>query len=90
VLLIISITPPIAVSAIPPRLIATIRVSLKFGVLGERFYIKRIWLQILKILKVENNVVREFLRCEERGHMFECLVIPISLVIIYYVHARVR
>jgi hypothetical protein len=28
----------IAASAIPPYLIATIKISLKFGALGERFY----------------------------------------------------
>jgi hypothetical protein len=59
--------PPIAGSAVPPCLIATIKVSSKFGVLGERFYIQRICLQILKTLKKENNAVREFLRCEDRG-----------------------
>ena len=31
-----------------PRLIATVGVSLKFGVLGEKSYQKRIWLQALK------------------------------------------
>jgi hypothetical protein len=56
----------IAASAVPPYLIATIRVSSKFGALGERFYIQRIWLQILKTLKEENNAVQEFLWCEER------------------------
>jgi hypothetical protein len=74
----------------PPYLIVTVRVSLQFGALGERFHIKRIWYQIWKIFKVENNAVWEFLWYEERGHMFECLVIRISLVTIYYVHARVR
>jgi hypothetical protein len=69
----------------PPYLIVTVRVSSQFGALGERFYIKRIWYQIWKIFKVENNAVREFLRYAERGHMFECLVIRISLVTIYYV-----
>ena len=53
VLSIVSITPPIAVSAIPPCLITTIRVSLKFGALRERCHIRRILLQILKTLKGE-------------------------------------
>lgn len=43
----------IAASADLPCLIATIKVSSNFGALGERFYIKRIWLQILKTLKEE-------------------------------------
>jgi hypothetical protein len=64
---IVLITPPIAASAVPPCLIATIRVSSKFGAPGERLHIKRIWLQIWETLKEENNIVREFLRCEERG-----------------------
>jgi hypothetical protein len=42
------------------------------GVLGERFHIKRIYLQILKTLKEENNVVREFLWYEERGINTPC------------------
>jgi hypothetical protein len=45
--------PLIAVLAIPLCLITTIRVSLKFGALREGFYIRRIWLQFLKILKGE-------------------------------------
>jgi hypothetical protein len=55
-----------------PCLIATIRVSSKFGALGERFYNKRIWLQILKTLKEENNAFRELLWCEERGINATC------------------
>jgi len=84
------ITPPIAALAVPPCLIATIRVFSKFGALGERSYNKRIWLQILKKLREGKNAVQEFRRCEERGHMFRCLVICINLVKIYYVHARAR
>ena len=37
-----------------------------------------------------NDAAREFLRCEERVHMFQCLVIYISRDKIYYVHARAR
>ena len=81
------ITPPIAALAVPPRLIATIRVSLNFGALGERPYNERIWLQILKKLREEKNIVREFRRCEEKANMFRCLVICINLVKICYVHA---
>jgi hypothetical protein len=69
-LLIVSFMPLIAVSAVLPCLITTIRVSLKLGALKERFYIKRIWLQILKTLKEEKNIVREFRRCGERGASF--------------------
>jgi len=58
-------------------LIATIRVSSKFGVLGERFYIQRKCLQILKTLKKENNAVREFLRYEERGINATCFTFRI-------------
>jgi len=39
---IVSITPLIAASAVPPCLIATIKVSLKFGALGEMFHDERI------------------------------------------------
>jgi hypothetical protein len=35
-------------------------------------------------------MVREFRRCDERVHMFRCLVIYISRDTIYYVHARIR
>ena len=87
---IVLITPPIAALAIPPCLIVTIRVFLKFGVLGERSYNERIWLQILKKLREGKNVVWEFRCSEEGGHMFRCLVIYINLVKIYYVHARAR
>jgi hypothetical protein len=87
---IVLITPPIAALVVPSCLIATIRVSSKFGTLGERSYNERVWLQILKKLREEKNIVREFRCCEKRGHMFRCLVIRISLVTIYYVHARVR
>jgi hypothetical protein len=64
--------PPIAKLAIPPFLIGTIRVSSKFGALGERFHIQRIRLQILKTLEEENNIVREFLRYEERDISATC------------------
>jgi hypothetical protein len=57
----------IAVSAGPPCLITTIRVSSKFGALRERCHIRKIWLQFLKILKRGNDAAREFLRYEERG-----------------------
>jgi hypothetical protein len=87
---IVLIMSPITTSAVPPCLIATIKVFSEFGALRERFYNKVIWLQILKTLREEKNVVRELRRCEERGHMFQCLVIRISLVTIYYVHARAR
>ena len=69
---IVLIMPLIAASAVPPCLIATIKVSSKFGALGERFHIERIWLQILKTLKEENNAVRELLRCEERDINATC------------------
>ena len=66
---IVPITLLIAASAVPPYLITTIRVSSKFGALRERFHIRRIWLQILKMLKEEKNAVREFLRYDIR-YMF--------------------
>jgi hypothetical protein len=72
-LLIILITPLIAASAIPPYLIATFNVFLKFGALRGRSYNEIIWLQILKALREEKNAVRELRRWEERGikrHMF--------------------
>ena len=78
-LLIVLFTPSIAASAIPPCLIATIKVFSKFGALKERSYHEIIWLQILKTLREEKNAVRELRRCDERVHMFQCLVIYISL-----------
>src|SRR5439155_9196473 len=64
----------------PPCLIATIKVFSKFGALEERSYHEIIWLQILKTLREEKNAVRELRRCDERVHMFQCLVMYISLV----------
>jgi hypothetical protein len=87
---IVSITPPIAASAVPPCLIATVKVFSKFGALEERSYHEIVLLQILKTLREEKNAVRELRRCDERVHMFQCLVICISLATIYYVHARAR
>src|SRR5579871_6199980 len=86
---IISITPLIAAFAVPPCLIATIKVFSKFGALEERSYHEIIWLQILKTPREEKNVVWELRCCDERVHMFQCLVIYISLDKIYYVHAQV-
>jgi hypothetical protein len=87
---IISITPPIAASAIPPYLIDPIKVFSKFGALKERSYYEIIWLQLLKTLREEKNTVPEF-RCAIRGFAcFSALVIHISRDKIYYVHARAR
>jgi hypothetical protein len=44
----------------------------------------------LKTLREEKNVVQELRRCDERVHMFQCLVMYSSLDKIYYVHARAR
>jgi hypothetical protein len=87
---IVLITPPIATSAVPPCLIATIKVFSKFGALEERSYYKIISLQILKTLREEKDAVRELRRYDERVQMFQCLVIYISLDRIYYVYARAR
>ncbi len=38
--------------------------------------------------QIGKNTVRELRRCDERVHMFQCLVICISRDRIYYVHAR--
>jgi hypothetical protein len=70
ILLIVSITPPIAAFAVPPCLIVTIKVFLKFGALKERSYHKIIWLQILKTLREKKNAVQELRRCDKRVHMF--------------------
>ena len=85
---IISITLPIAASAVPPCLIATIKVFSKFGALEKRSYHEIIWPQVLKTLREEKNAVRELRWCDDRVHMFQCLVMYISLDKIYYVHAR--
>jgi hypothetical protein len=37
-------------------------VSSKFGALGERFHKERIWLQVLKTPREENNAVQELHR----------------------------
>jgi hypothetical protein len=63
---IVSIMPLIAALAVPPCLIAIIKVSSKFGALGERFHKERIWPQVLKTLREENNAVQE-LRRVRRG-----------------------
>jgi hypothetical protein len=75
---IVSITLWIAASAVPPCLITTIKVFSECGALEERSYHEIIWLQILKTLREEKNV-RELRRCDERVHMFQCLVMYISL-----------
>jgi hypothetical protein len=89
-LLIVLITPLIAALAVPPCLIATIKVFSKFGALKERSYHEIIWLQILKTPREGKNAVRELRRCDERVRMFQCLVMYISLNEIYYIHTRAR
>ena len=59
---IVSLMPSIAALAIPPCLIATGRISSKFGALAKRFYKERIWPQVLKIIRKETNKVQELLR----------------------------
>jgi hypothetical protein len=44
---IVSLTPSIAASAVPPCSIATVGVFSKFGALGGKFYQELIWLQAL-------------------------------------------
>jgi len=51
---IVSLMLSIAALAVPPCLIASVRVSSNFGALRERFYEERIWFQILKTLREEN------------------------------------
>ena len=51
---IVSLMPSIVAQAIPPCLITSVRVSLNFGVLRERFYKEKIQFQILKRLRDEN------------------------------------
>ena len=91
-MLFVSITLSIAASAIPPCLIALIKVLSKFEVFEEKSYHEIIWLQILKTLREEKNAVRELRRCDERVHMLQCLVMQIKftmfmpgLVIFYLV-----
>jgi hypothetical protein len=74
---IVSITPPIAASAVPLCLTATIKFFSKFGALKERSYDEIIWLQTLTIYREEKNIVRELLRYR-RTALFQCLVINIS------------
>jgi hypothetical protein len=57
-------TPLIAALSVSPCLIATIRVSLKFGALRGRLYRERIWLQVLMTFRGENEDVREFRRAK--------------------------
>ena len=58
-LLIVLIPLLITVLASPPCLITTTRVSLQFGALKERFYNRKIWLQVLKMLNREKRIFRE-------------------------------
>jgi hypothetical protein len=83
-LLIVSLTPPIAAFAVPPCLFGKFKVFSKFGALEERSYHEIMWLQILKTLREEKNVVRELRRCDERVCMFQCLDNN------YYVHTWAR
>jgi hypothetical protein len=87
---IISITLPIVAFTIPPCLIVSIKVFLKFGACKEMSCYKIIQLQILKTIREEKSTGRELRRHNKMVHMFQCLVIYISLDKIYYVHARVR
>jgi hypothetical protein len=80
---IVLIMPLITTLAFPSCLIVTIKVFSKFGAFRERFYNEVIWLQNLKTLREEKNVVQELRQCKERGHMLQCLVIYISLVLQY-------
>jgi len=61
---IISLTPSIVASAVPPYLIATIKDFLKFGAFRERFYSERIYLQVLKTSREKNEEIRELLRAK--------------------------
>jgi hypothetical protein len=85
-LLIDLITLLITALAVPPCLIATIIVFSKIRAIRERFYNEQIGSLILKTLREEKNTFRELHRCEERGRIFQCLVICISLATLYYVH----
>ena len=67
ILLIVSITLPIAASAVPPCLIATFKVYSKFGALKERTDHEIILPPILKTHRKKKNVVRELCRCDEGG-----------------------
>jgi hypothetical protein len=59
---IVSLMPSIAALAVPPCLIASVRVSSNFGALRERFYEERIRFQNLKTPREENKEVRELRR----------------------------
>ena len=63
---IVSITLLIAASAAAPYIIATVKVSLNFGALEERFHEVRIWLPNLKTPGEGHIAVRE-LRRQRRG-----------------------
>jgi hypothetical protein len=89
-LVIILITLPITTSIVPPCSIITIKVFLKFGALKERSYYETIYLQILKKLREEKNIVRELRRCDKGIYMFQCLVMYISRDKIYYVPPQAR
>jgi hypothetical protein len=83
---IVSITLLIAVSAGSPCLITTIKVSLKFGALRERYHIRRIWLQFLKALKGEMMQPGSFSDVRRASTCFSfilCLLICISGVTLY-------
>jgi hypothetical protein len=60
----------IASSAVPPCLIATFKVFIKIGGLKERSNHETIWLQTLKTLREEKNIVRQLRRCVGRSQCF--------------------
>jgi hypothetical protein len=59
---IVLLMPLIAALAIPPCLITSVRASLNFRALRERFYKEKTWFQILKTLREENKEVWELRR----------------------------
>lgn len=64
---IVSFTPSIAASAVPPYSIATVGVSSKFGVLGGKFIKKEYGCKPRRPVWPEEHAFREFRRAEDRG-----------------------
>ena len=75
---IVLLTLLIVAFAIPPCLNTTFKVFERFGALKGKSYLEILGLQILKTLREEKNIVREFRRCNKGGYMFRCTLAEIE------------
>ena len=87
---ILSSTARIAASAVSPLLNHDYQSLLKFRSTWENVLLRENIAPSFEDSHRGNDIIREFRRCEERGHIFRCLIMHISLVPIYYIHSRAR